>query len=218
GCVTVLLIAQLHAGHLTLWIGPLRRITHVYNRNQTPASLPGEAIRSRCHCVFDFMGAIKDLVDLVTKLSDSVQDRKFAAELREIQRMIGSILSEHAELHESRIALMTDNEKLKKDIPALKARISELEKENFKLLDPPNTAPPSEEDIALMRLLVHPNAKIAASSLAKSLNVSLPLFDYKADLLRSAGFIYVHHNGDFELRYSLSKKGQKFLFEKGLLG
>lgn len=46
GCVTVLLIAQLQAGHLTLWIGPLRRITHVYNRNQTPASLSCEAIWS----------------------------------------------------------------------------------------------------------------------------------------------------------------------------
>jgi predicted transcriptional regulator len=162
------------------------------------------------------MGAIKDLVDLVTKLSDSVQDRKFAAELREIQRMIGGILSEHAELHESRIALMTENEKLKKEIPALQARIAKLEQENLKLLDPPHTEPPTEQDIELMRKLTNPNAKIPASSLSKSLNLSLPLLDYKADLMRSAGFIYVHH-GDYELKYSLTKKGQKFLFDKGLL-
>ena len=163
------------------------------------------------------MGAIKDLVDLVTKLSDSVQDRKFAAELREIQRMVGSLMSEQAELHESRIELMTDNEKLKKKIPTLEARISDLEQENLKLLDPPHTEPPSEQDIALMRQLVNPNSKVLASGLSKTLNLSSALLDYKADLLRSAGFILVHMGG-YEKSYSLSKKGQKFLFEKGLLG
>src|ERR1044072_1594252 len=40
-------MTQLRAGHLTLWIGPLRRITHVYHRNQTTASLSCEAIWSR---------------------------------------------------------------------------------------------------------------------------------------------------------------------------
>ena len=99
------------------------------------------------------MGAIKDLVDLVTRLSESVQDRKFAGELRQIQGMIGGILSEHAELHESRIALMTDNEKLKKQIPALEARIAQLQKENAELLDPPHTAPPTDEQIRIMREL-----------------------------------------------------------------
>lgn len=37
GFVTLLSTTQPQAGSLTLWIGPLRRITHVYNRNQTPA-------------------------------------------------------------------------------------------------------------------------------------------------------------------------------------
>ena len=49
------------------------------------------------------MGAVKDLVDLVTQLSNSIEDRKFAAELREIQSMIGGIQSEHAAMHEQRI-------------------------------------------------------------------------------------------------------------------
>jgi len=46
------------------------------------------------------MGAIKDLVDLVTQLNNSVEDRKFALELREIQKMIGGLQSEHADIHE----------------------------------------------------------------------------------------------------------------------
>ena len=55
------------------------------------------------------MGTIKDLVDLVNQLSSSEQDRKFAAELRQIQSMIGAIQSEHAAIHEQRIELMTQN-------------------------------------------------------------------------------------------------------------
>ena len=107
----------------------------------------GSTLDVRFHYALDFMGAVNYLADLVTKLSDSVQDRKFAAELREIQRIVESLMSEQAELHESRIELMTDNEKLKKKIPALEARILELEKQNLKLLDPPHTEPPIDEDL-----------------------------------------------------------------------
>jgi len=162
------------------------------------------------------MGAIKDLVDLVTKLSDSVQDRKFAAELREIQRMIGGILSEHAELHESRIALMTDNEKLKKKIPSLEARISELDKENSELRDPPHTAPPTDEQISIMRLLTHPYERVYASEISKKLSIPLPMLDYQCDLLRRAGFISVY-SSDRVHQFTLTKKGRDFLFERKML-
>jgi septal ring factor EnvC (AmiA/AmiB activator) len=72
------------------------------------------------------VGAVKDLVDLVTQLSNSIQDRKFAAELRQIQIMIGSILSELAEIHEQRIALPTENAKLKHKIATLNQKILTL--------------------------------------------------------------------------------------------
>lgn len=70
------------------------------------------------------MGAIKDLVDLVTQLTNSVQDRKFAAELREIQKMIADIQKEHAAIHEQRIELMTENAELKQTIASLKQEIA----------------------------------------------------------------------------------------------
>ncbi|PKN21885.1 MAG: hypothetical protein CVU68_06125 [Deltaproteobacteria bacterium HGW-Deltaproteobacteria-3] len=75
------------------------------------------------------MGAIKDLVDLVTQLSNSVEDRKFAGELRQIQGMIGGIQSEHAAMHEQRINLMTENDNLKRENTSLKQKISELQKQ-----------------------------------------------------------------------------------------
>jgi hypothetical protein len=72
------------------------------------------------------MGAIKDLVGLVTQLTDSVKDRKFASELRNIQSMIGSIQSEHAQMHEQRIKLMTENAELKQKIISLEQEILDI--------------------------------------------------------------------------------------------
>jgi len=78
------------------------------------------------------MGVIKDITDLVTRLINSVQDRKFAAELLEIQRMIGSLQSEQADLHEQRIALMTENAQLKQKIVALEQRVAQSQQRGTK--------------------------------------------------------------------------------------
>jgi predicted transcriptional regulator len=162
------------------------------------------------------MGAIKDLVDLVGRLTDSVKDRKFAAELREIQRMIGGILFEHAELHENRIALMTDNEKLKKQIPSLEARIVELEKERMALLNPPHTDPPTDEQISIMRTLTHPYNKVCAADIAKKTGISHVIVDHLAEAIDSAGFIHTHYSDGIP-RYSLTRKGRTFLYERKML-
>jgi ABC-type oligopeptide transport system ATPase subunit len=82
------------------------------------------------------MGNIKDVVDLVVALSNKISDRKFAAELRDIQAMLGSLQSEQAQLHESRMALMSQSADLKKETEFLKSRIKQLEEENAKLKNP----------------------------------------------------------------------------------
>lgn len=71
------------------------------------------------------MGTIKDLIDLVTQLTDSVKDRKFAAELREIQRMISNLQSEQAALYEQNFKLMADNKELTQTIYSLQQEIAE---------------------------------------------------------------------------------------------
>jgi hypothetical protein len=70
------------------------------------------------------MGAIKDLTDLTVKLIDSAKDRKFAGELREIQRMVAALQSEHADIHEKRIALMAENAELKQRIGTLQTELA----------------------------------------------------------------------------------------------
>ncbi len=70
------------------------------------------------------MGTIKDLVDLTTSLVGRVKDRKLAAELREIQGMIGSLQSDQAELHDRNMQLMVDNAQLRKTIASLEAPVA----------------------------------------------------------------------------------------------
>ena len=55
------------------------------------------------------MGAIKDLVGLVTQLTGSEKDRKFATELKEIQGTLESIQSENAELKNKKRVFATRN-------------------------------------------------------------------------------------------------------------
>jgi hypothetical protein len=65
------------------------------------------------------MGAIKDIVDLTTQLSSSVQDRKLASEILQIQMLILTVQKDDA-------ALVSENLDLKK-------KIFEFEKEIFNL-------------------------------------------------------------------------------------
>lgn len=69
------------------------------------------------------MGSAKDIIDLVTQLSDSIQDRKVAAELFKIIALANQLQSENSNLH-------SDNFKLQKEIMELKHHFFELKKEN----------------------------------------------------------------------------------------
>jgi hypothetical protein len=70
------------------------------------------------------MGILVDLTKLVTQLLESVQDRKFAAELREIHRMIGSLQLEHAAVYEQNLDLRTEKANLKIENMQLKEQMA----------------------------------------------------------------------------------------------
>ena len=72
------------------------------------------------------MGAIKDVVDLLTQLVSRIQDRKVAAELNTIQSLILNIQAEHAELHETNIKLSEERLSLRERIRVLEAQVAEL--------------------------------------------------------------------------------------------
>jgi hypothetical protein len=72
------------------------------------------------------MGTIKDLVDLVTQLTNSVNDRKIASELREIQSLALTLQSEQASLHETNMALREERQDLRDNIRDLERQIAAL--------------------------------------------------------------------------------------------
>jgi peptidoglycan hydrolase CwlO-like protein len=72
------------------------------------------------------VGAIKDVIDLLTQLANKVQDRKLSAEISSIQKLTLELQSEHAELHEANIELREERLGLRERIQALEAQIAEL--------------------------------------------------------------------------------------------
>lgn len=74
------------------------------------------------------MSTIKDIIDLTTQLSKSVKDRKFAAEISQIQSLISTVQLENA-------SLMSENLELQKKIFELEKNISNLKDRHSKEID-----------------------------------------------------------------------------------
>jgi cob(I)alamin adenosyltransferase len=72
------------------------------------------------------MGTIKDLVDLITQLTNSVRDRKVVSELNTIQSLVLKLQAEQAVLHEANIKLREDRLMREERIQELETRIKEL--------------------------------------------------------------------------------------------
>ena len=71
------------------------------------------------------MGAIKDIVDLTTQLSESINDRKVASELLKIQSLTLKLQTEQASLHESNMKLREECLSLKEEIVLLKSQLQD---------------------------------------------------------------------------------------------
>lgn len=69
------------------------------------------------------MGAIKDIVDLLTQISNRVSDRKIAEELLKIQSLALQLQSEQADLHEKNISLREESWKLNERIQELENKL-----------------------------------------------------------------------------------------------
>jgi hypothetical protein len=72
------------------------------------------------------MGSIKDIVDLITKLRNSIQDRKIVSELLQIQSYIDSLHSECLHAKERALEYKTDNAQLKEDMIEIKRQVRRL--------------------------------------------------------------------------------------------
>lgn len=159
------------------------------------------------------MGAIKDLVDLVTQLTNNVQDRKFAAELREIQKMIADIQTEHAALHEQRIELMTENAELKQTIASLKEEIA-----NSSIQESTHTNRIPEQAEKMLIFLASTRDRTTKDDAIHHAGLSTAKGDYFFDMLLKNEYV-VRTSGQIGVGwfYAATSEGRKYLAENELL-
>ena len=157
------------------------------------------------------MGAIKDVVDLLTQLIDSAKDRKFAAELFNIQSMIGDIQSEQADLHEKNIELMTENAELKKSIASLQQEIT-----NAQTPQSPSTDKLSAEEVKIL-LLLNPSKSLTADQVAQDTELDLTRAEYWLEELPQKDLIYTQMSISFPDEHSLLHGGREYLIKNKLI-
>jgi len=164
------------------------------------------------------MGAVKDLVDLVTQLAGSVQDRKFAAELRGIQSMIGAIQSEHASLHEQRIVLMTENAELKQTIASLKNEVTALKAQKADHSAPAVQTDEklSPEAEAILRFLGTAQ-EATADQIAYAISKDLVTTEYWIDVLKDRNMIDFSVVINQPSDYYLIEKGREYLVKNKMV-
>jgi chromosome segregation ATPase len=155
------------------------------------------------------MGAIKDLIDLVTQLNSSVEDRKFAGELRQVQSMIGAIQSEHAEIHEQRIALMTENAELKQKIAGLKEEILALKQRASESGTAASSSIDKEEERILLYLTKVSEA--TAQQIANVLEQTPTKTEFWVNRLCESEKLYAYYAVNSPVTYSLEQAGREYL-------
>jgi predicted nuclease with TOPRIM domain len=157
------------------------------------------------------MGAVKDLVDLITQLSNSIEDRKFAAELREIQGMIGGIQSEHAALHEHRIKLMTENAELKQQMAELQQQLLDFKNQE----SVPNNKLPEEAQSIL--LFLARNKDVTAIQIAHNISLDPTRVEYWVDEFAEKEMACPCYIIEEPTTYSIGQKGRAYLIANKLI-
>ena len=163
------------------------------------------------------MGVIKDLVDLTNQLNSSVEDRKFAGELRQVQSMIGAIQAEHAEIHEQRINLMTENAELKQTISALKEEVLALKKQKEVVVEKPRNKDGISEDEEKILVYLTQTQEASPNQIANSLSQNLVKTEYWISRLCDLDMINFSLAMNGPILYYLVQGGRAYLVENDLV-
>jgi len=120
------------------------------------------------------MGAIKDVVDLTTQLANSIQDRKFAADLFKIIELISTVQVDQERLTENNIQLMSDKSALQNTITTLKSDITRLQQQISELQNPTDKGIPEISDLMKQILFYSSESPegISISMVQHKLNIS----------------------------------------------
>ena len=163
------------------------------------------------------MGTITDLIDLVNQLTSSVKDRKFAGELRQVQSMIGAIQSEHAEIHEQRINLLTKNAELKQNIASLKEEIVDLKSQMGTIQSVPQADNALSEEEKEILLLLSEAEDATTHQIAQSMNQKLTKTKFWIRRLYDLNMVSSSLIMNQPTSYYLIQGGREYLVKNNLI-
>lgn len=160
------------------------------------------------------MGAIKDVVDLTRDLANSVEDRRVAGELLEIQRLILGILSDNASMHEQSIEVREENVRLKQQIVALEQDIVTLKSSH--------QAPAvlqcelGNEEVEILTYLSKVSP-VQDGQITNATGQSLSKVKFWLDRLSDLGMVSFTINLNGPSKYYLNKGGREYLVKNNLV-
>jgi hypothetical protein len=143
------------------------------------------------------------LQGLVTKLVESIKDRKAAADAKEFLKLMNALQTEHFELQKSILKLQTENAKLRQqaiqpDEITTEVKIDELA-------------------IRMLRFLSqNGHALQTPHELSHHLGITVTRARHCADILVRGGYICDHQTGNGAIEYELDDKGREFLVAHNL--
>jgi len=185
----------------------------------------------------DPIGAITTLRALTGSLIDSIQDRKAAADLREIQAIISSLDAEYFRMRKESLKLETDYAQLQQRILPIEARMTAAEDERDKLKIELSDAkaklsiltaqeerkrskrlPEESEKMLVVLANKKPRQEITQNMLIAHFQYPQARGEYYFDALERSGFIEVTHGmANVGAYWAVTPGGRKYLVENALI-
>jgi predicted nuclease with TOPRIM domain len=161
------------------------------------------------------MGTITDLTSLVTQLVDRIEDRKAAADLREIQRMIATLQSEQAKLHEDNIELRTENADLKQQNASLQQQLASARQ--------PQPSEPQDDDLdeiatKMLLLVANTQQNITKDMVIQHFGLTKAKGEYHFDQISKRNLVRsTHGQVGVGMFWDATPQGREYLASRNLL-
>ena len=165
------------------------------------------------------MGTLKDAVDLVTSLMNTVKDRRYVAELREVHSIIGDSISRQAELQTQNADLIQENNKLRQANSELERQLESNESQSIIQNDSEiNSEEIVLEENTILVLKFISEVKYATTfEVARNLSCKEIKIQYILDRLRDIELVHSLLSISSPPRYGLTEKGRAYLVENDLV-
>jgi regulator of replication initiation timing len=159
------------------------------------------------------MTAIKDIVDLIADLKKRVENRKFLADLRQIESNVSKLHLANAGLVESNQALKAENTELKAKIAMCEKQMVEAKASRTQLM-----ADLDEMSEKMLLVMAKSSECITKDEAIRILGLEKARGEYCLDQLAAREFIrYSRFSAGERIPYYVTPAGREYLMKRGLI-